>query len=63
VRHPIHTMDPATADATWAEWSGHGAPLELGRTLRVNTETTVDLAGLADLIRAAMERPGSVTAG
>ena len=63
VRHAIHTMDPATADATWAEWSERGAPLELGTTVRVNTETAVDLPGLADLIRAAMEQPGSVTAG
>ncbi|WP_432394550.1 AAA family ATPase [Pseudarthrobacter sp. L19] len=63
VRHPIHTMDPATADATWAEWWEHGAPLELGTTIRVDTEAAVDLAGLADLLRAAMERPGSVTPG
>lgn len=59
VRHAIHTMDPATADATWAEWSEHGAPLDLGTTIRVDAETAVDLAGLADLIRAAVERPGS----
>jgi len=62
VRHSIHTMDPATADATWAEWSERGAPLDLGTTVRVDTETAVDVAGLADLIRAAVERPGSVTA-
>jgi len=63
VRHPIHTMDAATADATWADWSEHAAPLDLGTTVRVDTEAAVDLAGLADLIRAAVERPESVGAG
>ena len=63
VRQPIHTMDAATVDATWADWSEHAAPLDLGTTVRVDTEAAVDLAGLADLIRAAVERPESVGAG
>lgn len=54
-RHEVHTMDPATAEATWADWAEKGAPLGLGPTLTVGTATPVDLDALQDGLSAALE--------
>lgn len=55
-RHEVHTMDPATAAATWEDWAEKAVPLGLGPTLPVGTSVPVDLDALLDGLSAALER-------
>ncbi|UVJ40532.1 ATP-binding protein [Arthrobacter sp. CJ23] len=48
-RHEIHPTG-ITAERDWADWSTNAVPLGIGRTVKVDTSSPVDVIALVDLL-------------